>query len=236
MRVCPSRPGVSDVLARVAGPLFTLLLCWLVGALAHRMWRWVATPQRVPIPLTPAPRTRRGVAARLLVESFGFRSLLRASKITWFASSAMHYGLLALLLVHLRLLMPVLPPWMVPVLQLSGTAAALTLCGIAVLAVRRWTNERLRYISTPSDHLHLLLLAAIVVSGLLLKRVWPSDLYAVGQFVRGAVTLDWHALPAHAGLWVHLALAAVLIAVFPISKLLHGVGIPFTPTWNSRAR
>jgi len=221
---------------RLAGPLFTLVIAWSLGALLWRMVRWVRTPQPVPVPLTPAPRTRAGVLARLGAELFAFRSLFRASRITWAASLALHYGLLGILLVHARFLMPVLPTWIVPVLQISGWATLLTLTGIAVLAARRMLIDRLRWISVPSDHLHLVLLATIVLGGAALKRWWPTDLYATGVFLRGALTLDWQPPPMHAGLWLHLGSVLLLIAVFPISKLVHGLAIPFTPTWNTRGR
>jgi len=227
---------VTELAARLAGPLFSLLLAWSLGALVWRLLRWARTPQPVPIPLTPAPRSRAGVIARLAGELFVFRSLLRATRITWLSSLALHYGLLGILLVHARLLMPVLPAWMVPVLQVSGWATLACLAGIVVLAARRVLIDRMRYISVPSDHLHLVLLAAIVLSGAALKRWWPTDLHAAGQFLRGALSLQWQPLPAHAGLWLHLTLVGLLILVFPISKLVHGVAIPFTPTWNTRGR
>jgi hypothetical protein len=47
-------------------------------------------------------------------------------------------------------------------------------------------------------------------------------------------TLQWQPLPESAVLWVHLLLVLVLIIVFPVSKLLHGLGILFSPTLNQR--
>jgi len=229
-------PLEAPLAGQLIGPLFTLVLCWSLGALLWRLWRWARTPQPVPIPLTPAPRTRTGVLGRLAAELFAFRSLFRATRITWLASIAMHYGLLGIALVHARFLMSVLPAWMVPVLQISGWATLATLAGIVVLAARRLLIDRMRWISVPSDHLHLLLLAAIVLSGTALKRLWPTDLHATGLFLRGALSLDWQPLPAQAGLWLHLGLVTLLLAVFPISKLVHGLGILFAPTWNTRAR
>ena len=226
----------GQLAGHLAGPLLTLVLCWSAGALLWRMLHWARTPQPVPVALTPAPRTRGGVLLRLTTELFAFRSLFRASRTTWFASVAMHYGLLGLLLVHARFLMPVLPAWMVPVLQISGWATLVTLAGIAVLAARRLLIDRMRWISVPSDHLHLLLLGTIVLSGSALKRLWPTDLHATGQFLRGVLSLDWQPLPAHAGVWLHLGPVALLLVVFPISKLVHGIGIPFAPTWNTRVR
>ena len=44
--------------------------------------------------------------------------------------------------------------------------------------------------------------------------------------------LDWQPLPADPALLVHLGLVALLLFVFPISKLLHAPGLFFSPTRN----
>ena len=216
--------------------LYTAVLLWLIGGLALRIGTWVRTPQPSPIPIAPAPRTRGGVVARLAAEILLFRSLFRANRTTWAASVAMHWGLLLVLVVHARFLTPVLPSWLVPFLIASGWATLAALAGIAVLAARRALVDRMRHISVPSDWAHLALLAAILVSGTLLKRVWPTDLHAVGVWLRGTLGLDWQPLPAHAGLWIHLALVATLLLVFPISKLVHAPGVAFAPTFHQRDR
>lgn len=216
------------------GYLLTAAFIWLLAATVWRLASWARTPSPLPIPLAPAPRTTAGVVARLLLEFFAFRSLARADKVTWLASLAFHYGLLLMLIVHLRFVLPTLPVWLLPFIRISGWATAGLMLGLAVLLLRRIVVDRIRYISAPSDYLHLLLLLVIAGSGVALKRLWPTDLYAVGQFLRGALTFGWQGLPSHAGLWLHLALVLLLILVFPISKLLHGAGILFSPTFNQR--
>ena len=169
-----------------------------------------------------------------MLECFAFRSLARADSVTWLASLAFHYGLLLVLIVHLRFVFPQLPLWLIPFIRISGWATAGLMLGLAVLLLRRIIVDRIRYISAPSDYLHLILLLSVVASGAVLKRLWPTDLFAVGQFMRGAMTFGWQALPTHAGLWLHLGLVLVLMLIFPISKLLHGAGILFSPTFNQR--
>ena len=229
--------GVSGGVPGVAfSALYTAALLWLVGGLALRVGTWVRAPQPSPIPIAPAPRTYAGVVARLAAEMLLFRSLFRANRTTWAASVAMHWGLLLVLVVHARFLTPVLPAWLVPFLIASGWATLAALGGVAVLAARRALVDRMRHISVPSDWAHLALLAAILVSGTLLKRVWPTDLHAVGTWLRGTLGLDWQPLPAHAGLWIHLVLVAMLLLVFPISKLVHAPGVAFAPTFHQRDR
>lgn len=198
------------------------------------MMQWLKSPSPLRIPITPAPRTRLGVLGRLLLELLAFRSLARANLVTWVASLAFHYGLLFVLIMHLRFVFPNLSPSLIPFIMWSGWATAFMLLGLIVLLLRRCLVDRLRYISSPSDYLHVLLLIGIGVSGLILKRIWPTDLYAMGEFLRGAIMFDWQQLPDHIGVVLHLGLVLLLIVVFPISKLLHGIGIVFSPTLNQR--
>ncbi|NLZ39913.1 MAG: nitrate reductase, partial [Comamonadaceae bacterium] len=51
-------------------------------------------------------------------------------------------------------------------------------------------------------------------------------------FMLGLLRFDLQPLPADPLLLVHLALVAALMAVFPISKLLHAPGLFFSPTRN----
>ena len=215
---------------------YSLALVWLVGGCAYRVGIWLKARNSLPIPLTPAPRTRSGVVMRLCLELFAFRSLARADKTTWLASLLFHYGLLWLAIVHLRFVFTSLPTFLIPFIQYSGWATLCVIVGLSVLLLRRLLVDRVRYVSAPSDYLHLMLLISIAVSGALLKRVWPVNLFEVGEFLRGVFRVSWVPLPDHAGLVVHLLLVLVLLLVFPISKLLHGVGVIVSPTFNQRDR
>jgi nitrate reductase gamma subunit len=78
----------------------------------------------------------------------------------------------------------------------------------------------------------LALLAAIAATGLAMKYAAHTDIVAVKAFVLGLMRFDWQPLPADPVLLVHLALVAALMAVFPVSKLLHAPGVFFSPTRN----
>lgn len=230
---CPNPPVVSELLP---GILFALVFYWALIATFYRAFIWKRTASPLPIPLTPAPQSRAGVVGRLLLELVLFRSLARASLITWVGSILFHYGLLWLLIMHLRLLFPQLPLALLPFIQFSGWALLAMMSGLLILLLRRCLVDRVRYVSSPSDYLHLLLLMAIGITGALIKRHWPADLYSTGEFLRGALTAQWQSLPDSASLMVHLALVSVLLLIFPVSKLIHSIGIVFSPTWNQRER
>jgi nitrate reductase gamma subunit len=117
--------------------------------------------------------------------------------------------------------------------QPFGIYAAFAMAaGLAGLWVRRLAVARVRYISTPSDHLMLALLLAIAVSGLAMKYLAHTDVVAVKAFFLGLMVADWQPLPADGVLYVHLALVALLMLIFPFSKLLHAPGLFFSPTRN----
>jgi nitrate reductase gamma subunit len=48
----------------------------------------------------------------------------------------------------------------------------------------------------------------------------------------GLMNFDLQPLPSSIGLYVHLSLVAVLLMIFPISKLLHAPGLFFSPGRN----
>ena len=114
-----------------------------------------------------------------------FESLFKASKWTWLFGWLFHAALLLVLLRHLRYFQqPVWTPivWVQAFGMYAGFAMAL---GLAGLWARRFLVDRVRYISTPSDHLHLALLLAIGLSGLGMRFVAPTDIVAVKAFMLG---------------------------------------------------
>ena len=161
-----------------------------------------------------------------------FESLFKASKWTWIFGWTFHAALLLVLLRHLRYFQqPVWAP--VALIQPFGTYAGFAMvAGLGGLWARRWLVDRVRYISTPSDHLHLALLLAIGATGLAMRFVSHTDIVAVKAFMLGLLRFDIQPLPADPLLLAHLALVALLMTIFPISKLLHAPGLFFSPTRN----
>jgi len=203
-----------------------------VVGVALKIRSYLRTPAPLKIPTTPAPTTNGGVALRMAREVVLFESLFKASKWTWIFGWMFHAALLLVVLRHLRYFQE--PVW-TPVLwvQFVGTYAGFAMvAGLAGLWARRFLVDRVRYISTPSDHLHLALLLAIGVSGLAMRFVTHTDIVALKAFMLGLMRFDWQPLPADPVLLVHLTLVALLMFVFPISKLLHAPGLFFSPTRN----
>ncbi len=220
------------MLSVVYAILFYAATAVLVVGVALKIRSYWRTPAPLLIPTTPAPTTAGGVVLRLTREVVFFESLFRSNAWTWLFGWMFHASLLLVLLRHLRYFQE--PVW-TPVtwVQFAGTYAGLTMAaGLAGLWARRFLVDRVRYISTPSDHLHLALLMAIACSGLAMRFVAHTDIVAVKAFMLGLMRLDLQPLPADPLLLLHLTLVAVLMIVFPISKLLHAPGLFFSPTRN----
>ena len=204
----------------------------LVVGLSLKLRSYIKTPAPLKIPTTPAPTTVAGVGWRMAREAVLFESLFKSSKWTWLFGWAFHVALLLVVLRHLRYFQE--PVWLPVVLvQPLGTIAGIAMvAALGALWARRWLVDRVRYISTPSDHLMLALLLAIGLSGLGMRFVVHTDIVAVKGFILGLLRFDWQALPADPLLLAHLALVVLLMIIFPISKLLHAPGLFFSPTRN----
>lgn len=204
----------------------------LIGGLAYRIYEYAKTPAPLNIPTTPAPTTAMGVRFRMFREVAFFESLFKSNKWIWLFGYLFHVGLALVLLRHVRYFVAE-PGVLITFIQPFGKYASLAMvAGLAGLWARRFLVDRVRYISTPSDHLMLALLVAIGLSGMAMTFVAHTDIVQLKAFALGLVTFDWQPLPSDGALLVHLFLVALLMIIFPISKLLHVPGVFFSPTRN----
>ncbi len=214
--------------------LFYAATAILVGGLAYKIRDYSRTPAPLKIPTTPAPTTTGGVVFRMAREVALFESLFKSNKWIWLFGYMFHAALALVLMRHLRYFTEPVWGW-VSWIQPFGTYAGFAMvAGLGGLWARRFLVDRVRYISTPSDHLMLLLLILIGASGLGMRFVSHTDIVAVKSFFLGLMTFNWQPLPSDPALLVHLALVALLMVIFPLSKLLHAPGIFFSPTRNQK--
>jgi nitrate reductase gamma subunit len=212
--------------------LFYLATLLFVVVMFHRIKTYAQTPAPLKIPTTPAPTTTGGVVLRMAREVLFFESLFKANLWTWGAGWLFHAGLALVTLRHLRYFTDPVWGWVAFIQPFGIYAGFAMLAGLCGLWERRLFVERIRYISTPSDHLMLVLLISIVLTGLLMKFALHTDVVSVKSFFIGLMHLNIQALPADGLLWVHLFLVVTLLVVFPFSKLLHAPGVFFSPTRN----
>jgi nitrate reductase gamma subunit len=204
----------------------------LIGGLAYKINSYARTPAPLKIPTTPAPTTTGGVVLRMAREVALFESLFKSNKWIWLFGWLFHVSLLLVVLRHLRYFIEPVWFWVVWAQPFGMYAGFAMVAGLGGLWARRFLVDRVRYITTPSDHLILMLLIGIGLSGLGMKFVAHTDVIAVKAFFLGLMAFDLQPLPADPALLVHLSLVATLMVIFPISKLLHAPGIFFSPTRN----
>ena len=103
--------------------LFYAATAILVFGLAYRIRKYIKTPAPLKIPTTPAPTSRSGVVFRMIKEVTIFESLFKSNKWIWLFGWMFHFGLLLVLLRHLRYFTdPVW--WWVELLQPFGKYAS----------------------------------------------------------------------------------------------------------------
>lgn len=222
---------MSTITVTYALLLYAAATVFLVGV-SYRVLVYVRTPAPLRIPTMPAPLTRTGAALRVAREVTLFESLFKSSKWTWIFAVMFHLGLLLEVLRHLRYFLQPIWYWVVLVQPFGVYGGMLMVAGLTGLLGRRMLLARVRYVSRPSDYLLLILLLGIGLSGFALTYLDHTDIVSFKIFVQGLVYFDWQPLPANPLLLAHLGMVALLLIVFPFSKLLHAPGVFFSPTRN----
>ena len=212
--------------------LFYAAIAVLVGGITNKILQYKRVPAPLKIPVTPAPMTKMGVAWRLTTEIVFFNSLFRSTKWTWIFGWMFHFGLFLVTLRHLRYFID--PVWLpIELIQPFGLYAGIAMViGLAGLFVRRIFVDRVRYISSPSDYLWLILLLLIGFSGLMMTLLVHTDIVLVKQYFTGLFGFSIGELPMDLPLIIHLLLVAILMILFPFSKMLHVPGLFFSPSRN----
>jgi nitrate reductase gamma subunit len=213
-----------------------------------------------------SPHNGWGVFWRMLLEVLFFRSLFRndaaelkrserlvygSNRYLWAGALLFHWSLIVILFRHLRFFTePVLPGigfiqgldglFQVGLPALYMTDAAI-LIALTYLFFRRLIHAQIRLISLPSDFFALLLIMAVVISGVLMRHFFKIDGEKVKELAMGIISFH-PVIPQGIGVlfYIHLFLVSMLLAYFPFSKLMHAPGVFFSPTRNlandSRAR
>lgn len=207
-----------------------------------------------------SPYTTGGVVKRLALEILLFRSLLknekvelqapqrilfRTSTLLWLGAMAFHWSLLVIVVRHLRFFLEPVPSAVVvlqrvdsilqnllPILYISDV---IILIALGYLFIRRISTPQVKYISLPSDYFVLLAIGGIAISGVLMRLIYKVDLVQVKEWVMAM--LRFSPLPpkgVNLIFYVHLFFVSLLVAYFPVSKLMHMPGIFLSPTKNLR--
>ncbi len=209
----------------------------LFFGIVRKIVQYAKTPAPLKIPTMPAPVTQGGVVVRMASEVVLFNSLFKSNKWIWIFGWMFHLSLLLAFFRHLRYVVSpdsiFMPLVSLEIVQSFGRYAGFAmLIGLTGLLARRIFVDRVRYISSPSDYLMLLLILGIAGTGMAMSFVSHTDIVMLKEFVLGLLYFNIQPLPTDTVLLVHLALVIVLMVIFPVSKLLHAPGVFFSPTRN----
>ena len=205
-----------------------------------------------------APFTTFDVILRMFLEVVFFRSLFRnlraelqgrrliygSSKWLWLGAILFHWSFLIILIRHLRFFTNPVPSiisgldFIDSFIQSFGVPPVfitdiLILAGLTFLLLRRLVDPKVSYISHGSDYFPLFLLIGIVCTGVLMRYALKVDVYGIKHLTLGLIKLH-PTIPQDVGtiFYIHLFLVSCLAAYFPFSKLVHMVGVFFSPTRN----
>ncbi len=191
-----------------------------------------------------------GGVYRYLDDRYSYSSyssqFLESGQLFW-ASAPWHYGIVLILGAHiLAALFPgfwgalVGETGRLYALEVTGLALGFTVVvGIAMLIVRRVVNPRVKVVTSTMDWLVLAFLLLQVASGVFIALIyrWGSLWY-----LHTAVPWLWSlalfkpqvkyiaALPTLAKF--HIFNAFLLVALFPFSRLVHLLSVPFSYLWR----
>ena len=221
-----------SILSIFIAALFYVAFLILAYGLVSKILQYKNPPAPLKIPTMPAPTTQAGVVFRMSKEVVFFESLFKSSKVTWLFGWLFHFGLFLDMLRHLRYFIDPIWFWVLIIQPFGKYGSILMFIGLVGLLTRRIVVDRVRYISSPSDHLMLVLLLCITTTGIDMSFYLGADVISVKSFFIGLMTFNIQNIPSDPVLISHLIMVASLMIIFPYSKLLHAPGLFFSPSRN----
>ena len=229
-----------DYLIYVVLPYITIVV--FVGGLIWRFRTWWAKPRAKAV-LFPAASNKYVVAGRVVGEIVLFGKTFSISKMLWTAAIIFHFGLLLVVLGHIRTITEIGFLWNWFNLDEEGindvahamgmTAGVIMLTGAVMLTMRRFTPN-MRVISLFRDYALLFGLLAIVLTGISMRLWAPIHAEEIQHYARGVLTFS-PATEISNGIFLwHFFLGQLMVMYLPFSKLVHLVSKPISESWTMR--
>lgn len=215
-----------------------------VGGMAYRLYVWnkLASP---PMTLFPAPADNKANTINTIEEVVFFKSLFKGDRVLWVLAWVFHAVLLLIFIGHFRVFTGLVDDTL-GALGMSedairamsggagGAAGVVILLATVLLLARRAALPRVRQITGLADYLILLLIAAIIITGDMMRFGVHVELTDTRDYFGTLLTFGSvmgetpKAALGHGVFLLHMCLALILILCLPFSKLLHFGGIFFT--------
>lgn len=219
---------IGQVFPYIAVAVFILGMGWRIAS-------WIRTPVPFQLTIFPAPFTTSGRIVAVGKELLFFSSLRRGDFSLWLWAWILHITLALIIIGHIVGIYYLGHQFTMVGLSeadssklsaLFGTAAGVGFfAGLVVLFYRRTAVPEVKRLSDPADYFDLLLLMAIVVSGMHMRLTSIEiDLPAIRQYMGSLILLHPMPIP-HDWIFVsHFTLVNILLLYFPFSKLVHFAG------------
>jgi len=207
--------------------------------MAYRFRAWAKTPSPGRMTLFPASPSGAETFWGVVKESLFFPSLFAGEKALWAIAWIFHVTLAFIIIGHVRVFVDFPKLWAALNIDadrmsavLGGAAGVIIMIAAVLLLVRRVVTRRVREISNFSDFFALLLLAAIVLTGNMMRFGEHFDLNITREYFAQLFTFSLGELtaPQNTVFLVHFLLVQLLLICIPFSKILHFGGVFFTQT------
>jgi nitrate reductase gamma subunit len=229
-----------DYLIYVILPYITIIV--FVGGLIWRFRTWWTKPRAKAV-LFPVASNKYVAAGKVVGDIVIFGKTFSISKFLWAAALIFHFGLLLVVLGHVRTITEIGFLWSWFNLDEEGindvahamgmTAGVIMLTGAVLLTVRRFTPN-MRVISLFRDYLVLFGLLAIVVTGISMRLWAPIHAEEIQHYARGVLTFSPAVEISNGIFFWHFFLAQLTVMYLPFSKLVHLVSKPVAESWTMR--
>ncbi|MEG6586650.1 respiratory nitrate reductase subunit gamma [Dendrosporobacter sp. 1207_IL3150] len=219
---------IGQILPYLAGGIFIAGMGW-------RLWTWLRTPVPFKMTLSPAPV---GTAQRFIKigqELLIFKTLRQSDRRLWLWAWMMHLCLAAIIGGHITGIYFLGQQFTALGLSINESVKLSTILGslsgilifasLVALLYRRTSNAEVKRLSDPADYFDILLLLAVVISGLHMRLTsLEVDLPAIRTYLGSLMTFKPVSTPQN---WIfisHYFLVNILLAYLPFSKMLHMTG------------
>lgn len=206
----------------------------LILGLVWRVRGWLKVPVPFPLTVFPAPRSPLGRITAVGKEMLLFSSLRRGDNGLWVWAWLMHVALAMIIaghivgityLTHQFTLIGLSEAASSQASAFIGTVAGLVfLIALVVLFYRRVAIPEVKRLSDPADYFELLLLLAIVITGMHMRTVSEVNLPAIREYLGSLIMLQPLPIPQEPIFMSHFFLVNVLMLYLPFSKLIHMAG------------
>lgn len=219
---------IGQIFPYIAAGVFLAGMLW-------RVWTWLKVPVPFALTLSPSPTTLPAKAAAVGKELALFRGLWSGDRGLWLAAWFMHVSLVMVIGGHIVGISTLgneftaigLTPGQSK--NLSGVMAVISgvvlLITLLMLLYRRTAVPEVKRLSDPADYFDLMLILAVVISGLHMRLTsLEVDLAVIRTYMAGIISFHPVAIPNE---WIfisHFFLVNLLLLYFPFSKLVHLAG------------